>query len=369
MAEIRLAGISRSFGAVRAVQGLDLTIADGEFVVLLGPSGAGKTTTLRLVAGLERPDAGSLHIGGVDATVAPPAARDVAFVFQQYSLYPHLTVFDNLAFPLRSPLRRTPEDEIRRVVTAVATALRMEDKLGSAATKLSGGQMQRVAIGRALVRRPAVYLMDEPLSSLDARLRSELRLELKRIQQDQGATMLYVTHDQVEAMTLANRIGVLETGRLVQVGTPQQIYDDPANSYVASRLGSPRINLLPCAALAAAAGAGWPGPAQAATVGIRAEHTRLLLAQDGDGHRSAANGAAADLARLPARVKRVEQLSDQHLVHLAVAAPSTVAGADAAADLDLTTVAPRGHLMRGGDAVTVELLRPLWFDAAGQRLR
>jgi multiple sugar transport system ATP-binding protein len=393
MAEVRLAGISRSFGAVRAVQGLDLTVADGEFVVLLGPSGAGKTTTLRLVAGLERPDAGSLHIGGVDVTVAPPAARDVAFVFQQYSLYPHLTVFDNLAFPLRSPLRRTPEDEIRRVVTAVATALRMEDKLASAATKLSGGQMQRVAIGRALVRRPAVYLMDEPLSSLDARLRSELRLELKRIQQDQGATMLYVTHDQVEAMTLANRIGVLETGRLVQVGTPQQIYDDPVSSYVASRLGSPRINLLPCAALAAAARTGWRAPALAATVGIRAEHTRLHphdgtwgdrgehADPGGDGRGvgigggsvgmgslgSATNGAAVDRPRLPARVKRIEQLSDQHLVHLSVAVP-IVAGANAAAELDLITVAPRGHPMRGGDAVAVELLRPLWFDAAGQRL-
>ena len=245
MAEITLTQVSKRFGAVKAVSDLSLTIADGEFVVLLGPTGAGKTTSLRLVAGLETPDDGRVFIGGVDVTALPPAARDVAFVFQQYSLYPHLSVFDNLAFPLRSPTRRTPEDEIRRAVGEVAKLLRIEDKLQNRATQLSGGQMQRVAIGRALVRRPAIYLMDEPLSSLDAKLRAELRIELKRIQQDLGATILYVTHDQTEAMTLASRIGVINQGRLVQIGTPREIYEDPADIYVATRLGSPGINLLP----------------------------------------------------------------------------------------------------------------------------
>ena len=178
MADLRLAGIGKRFGEVTAVEGLDLSIASGEFIVLLGPSGAGKTTTLRLVAGLERPDAGQLHIAGRDVTALAPALRDVAFVFQQYSLYPHLSVYDNLAFPLRSPMHPTPEAEIRRKVNEVAAMLRIDDKLQRPATRLSGGQMQRVAIGRALVRSPSLYLMDEPLSSLDAKLRNDLRLEL-----------------------------------------------------------------------------------------------------------------------------------------------------------------------------------------------
>ena len=178
-------------------------------------------------------------------------------MFQQYSLYPHLSVYDNLAFPLRSPLRRMPEAKVREKVIEIARLLRIDDKLASPATRLSGGQMQRVAIGRALVREPAVTLMDEPLSSLDAKLRNDLRLELKRIQQDLGATMLYVTHDQTEALTLATRIGVLDHGQLAQVGSPREIYEDPQTSAVAARLGSPRINLSPRAALGA-----WPAPAR-----------------------------------------------------------------------------------------------------------
>ena len=340
MAELRLSDIGKRFGEVQAVEGLNLTVASGEFIVLLGPSGAGKTTTLRLVAGLETPDAGHIHIAGRDVTTLAPALRDIAFVFQQYSLYPHLTVFDNLAFPLRSPMRPMPEIEVKRKVLEVARMLRIDDKLQNPATRLSGGQMQRVAIGRALVREPSLYLMDEPLSSLDAKLRNDLRLELKRIQQDMGATMLYVTHDQIEALTMATRIGVIEHGRLVQVGTPQQVYENPVSSYVAARLGSPRINLLPRALVAGVA-----GPRQAVTVGIRAEHLRL-------------HPAAADSPHRAARITRIERLSDQHLVHVQLDQ----------SEQGLITAAPAGASFTAGDAVGVELLRPLWFDAAGQRV-
>jgi len=341
MADLRLSGVAKRFGAVQAVAGLNLDIASGEFIVLLGPSGAGKTTTLRLVAGLEKVDAGQIHIAGHDVTTLAPALRDVAFVFQQYSLYPHLSVFDNLAFPLRSPMHPTSEADVKRKVGEIAQLLRIEDKLQSPATKLSGGQMQRVAIGRALVRDPSLYLMDEPLSSLDAKLRNDLRLELKRIQQDLGATMLYVTHDQIEALTMATRIGVLDHGRLVQVGAPQQIYEDPVSSYVAARLGSPRINLVPRALLN-----GIKAPERAVTIGARAEHLRL--------HRD-----LTDLAYRSARVRRVERLSDQHLVHV---------GLDGS-DHELITAAPTGLTFEPGDAVGVELVQPLWFDADGQRVR
>jgi multiple sugar transport system ATP-binding protein len=247
MASISLQGITKRFGDVTAVDDMQLDIADGEFFVLLGPSGAGKTTTLRLIAGLETPDAGCLRMNGDDVTAAAPALRDCAFVFQQYSLYPHLTVFDNIAFPLRAPMRRVAEAEIRQRVEQVAALLHIESKLQRKPTALSGGEMQRVAIGRALVRRPRVYLMDEPLSSLDAGLREELRVELKRLQRSSGATVVYVTHDQVEATTLADRIAILEHGRIRQVGTPLQIYDQPQSLEVAQRLGSPAVNVLPAA--------------------------------------------------------------------------------------------------------------------------
>jgi len=342
MADLRLDGVGKRFGSVQAVGDLSLQVASGEFIVLLGPSGAGKTTTLRLVAGLEKPDHGRVHIGGHDVTATAPALRDVTFVFQQYSLYPHLSVFDNLAFPLRSPLRRIPEARVREKVHEVARLLRIDDKLANPATKLSGGQMQRVAIGRALVRDPAVTLMDEPLSSLDAKLRNDLRLELKRIQQDLGATMLYVTHDQTEALTLATRIGVLDHGHLAQVGTPREVYENPQTSAVAARLGSPRINLVPRAALL-----DLPAPPGAATLGVRAENLQVY-----------ANGARPPQG-LSAQVRRIEILSDQRLVHLALG--------DGA--LELVSAAPAAGSVEPGSEVQIELGRPLWFDQAGIRIR
>src|ERR1700687_593170 len=336
MAEVEIRAVSKAFGKTQAVSDLSLTVADGEFVALLGPTGAGKTTILRLIAGLEMPDAGSIRIGGRDVTGDAPADRDVAFVFQQYSLYPHLTVFENMAFALRAPIRRVPEAHIRAKVEEVARLLHIETKLQNKATQLSGGQMQRVAIGRALVRSPSIYLMDEPLSSLDAKLRAELRVELKRIQRELGATILYVTHDQTEALTMATHIGVLDKGRLVQMGSPRDIYANPVNAYVATRLGSPAINLVPRRLYPELA-----APPATATLGVRTEHLRI---------RKSANGHATG------RVKWIEHLGDQNHLHVMID------------DTDVVTLCDRDAGLAVGDAVDVELTAPLFFDANGDRV-
>lgn len=245
MANVELRGITKRFRGVTALRDVSFSIADGEFFVLLGPTGAGKTTTLRVIAGLEKQESGSILFNGAAVDSLSPAERDVAFVFQQYSLYPTMTVFDNLAFPLRSPLRKLSEDEIKRRVSEAAEKLRIGHLLQRKTERLSGGEMQRVSIGRAIVREPRVFLMDEPLSNLDAKLRESLRVELEHIQKKQHSTTLFVTHDQVEALTLADRIGVLREGRLIQVAPPRDIYDRPANLFVAQSVGTPRINLFP----------------------------------------------------------------------------------------------------------------------------
>ena len=244
MAHIELKGISKTFGSHRALKGLDLDIADGEFFVLLGETGAGKTTTLRIIAGLEQPTEGKVFIDGKDATEWGPAERDVALVLQQYSLYPRYTVRENLEFPLKSRSRRVAPEEIRERVSRVARTLRIEHLLDRKTDRLSGGEMQRVSIGRAIVRKPRVFLMDEPLSALDAKLREALRTELKNLQMNLGATFLFVTHDQIEAMSMGDKIGVLDHGQLVQVGTPYEIYNNPLNTFVARAVGSPPMNLL-----------------------------------------------------------------------------------------------------------------------------
>ena len=330
MAEVVLERLRRSFGATVATDDVSLVIPDGACVVLLGPTGAGKTTLLRLVSGLEAPEAGDIRFDGRSVLGLMPAERNVTMVFQQYSLYPHMTVRENLAFPLRSPRLRTPEAEIARRVGEVAEVLRIAHKLDNRATALSGGEMQRVSIGRALVRTPAIHLMDEPLSSLDAKLRADLRVELKRIQATLGATLLYVTHDQIEAMTMATHVGVLDEGRLVQFGSPREVYEDPATLHVASRLGLPRINTLPADL--------WPGaPAGARVIGLRPEHI------------ATGRGRAAS-------VQRVEHLGDQTRLHLRLDGHEIVTLIDPDTDLE------------PGDSLAIEPRNPLYFDAAGGRI-
>lgn len=330
MADVTLSGVSKRFDETAALDEVSFEIADGSFVVLLGPTGAGKTTTLRMIAGLDTPDAGDIHIGGRSVAGVTPAQRDVAMVFQAYSLYPHMSVRQNLAFPLKSPRLDFNKAEIEQKVAHVADVLQIAHKLDNKATALSGGEMQRVSIGRALVRDPAIYLMDEPLSSLDAKLRSELRIELKRIQSDLGATLLYVTHDQIEAMSLATMIGVLDEGKLVQFGTPREIYENPKSLYIASRLGSPRINTIPVELFGNA-------PRGATTMGLRPEHI-----VQGEG--------------VAGSVTRVEHLGDQTRLHLELGGHSIVTLSDVH-----TTIAR-------GDTLRIRPDKPLFFDASGARV-
>mgnify|MGYP001791658600 CR=1 FL=1 len=330
MADVTLRNVKKSFDTTVAVDDVNLTVNDGSFVVLLGPTGAGKTTTLRLISGLERPDSGDVLIDGRSVINEPPAQRNVSMVFQQYSLYPHMTVRQNLAFPLRSPMLNTPKHEVKRKVEEVADVLQIAHKLENKATALSGGEMQRVSIGRALVRNPSIYLMDEPLSSLDAKLRADLRIELKRIQADLGATILYVTHDQIEAMTMATKVGVLDQGRLVQFGVPRDIYENPVSLYVAARLGLPRINALPADLFAGA-------PTGATTVGLRPEHI-----QHGEGK--------------PSQEVRIEHLGDQTRLHL------TLDGHEIVTLTDVHTA------LQPGDTVAIQPRNALYFDAAGDRI-
>lgn len=330
MAEVRLQGVTKTYGATTALRDMSITVPDGSFVVLLGPTGAGKTTMLRMVSGLDTPDTGEVFIGGHSVRGLTPAQRNVAMVFQQYSLYPHLTVRENMEFPLKSPLLRTPKAEIARKVAEVAEILQISHKLDNKATTLSGGEMQRVSIGRALVRNPAVYLMDEPLSSLDAKLRADLRIELKNIQANLGATFLYVTHDQVEAMTMATHVGVLDRGRLVQFGTPREIYENPVSIYAAGRLGQPHINILPADLFG-------PAPPNANKIGLRPEQIRQGEGQD-------------------SLVKRVEYLGDQTRLHLSFK------------HHDLITLIDAHTTLQAGDIVKIQLQSPFYFDATGARI-
>ncbi len=246
MPGLTLKNVVKTFGKITALKGINLSIKEGEFFVLVGPTGAGKTTTLRVVSGLEKIDSGGVFIGEDNAAGMSPAERDVAFVYQTFSLYPQMTVRKNLEFPLRSPLYREQEEEIKKRVEFVADLLHITPLLDRMPDALSGGEMQRVGIGRAIVRKPQIFLMDEPLSDLDAKLREELRVELRQIQSELKTTTLYVTHDQIEAMSMGNRVAVLNEGVIHQIGTPKEVYSRPSDLFVAGFIGNPKMNLFSC---------------------------------------------------------------------------------------------------------------------------
>jgi multiple sugar transport system ATP-binding protein len=291
MTSVKLKSVKKSFGAVDIIKGIDLTIEDGEFCVFVGPSGCGKSTLLRIISGLEEATEGTIEIDGRDVTGEEPSKRGIAMVFQSYALYPHLTVRENVGFGLS--LAKLPKDVIRQKVDAAAEALQLTHLLDRKPKALSGGQRQRVAIGRAMVRDPKVFLLDEPLSNLDAALRAQMRIELTDLHRKLGATMIYVTHDQVEAMTMADKIVVLNSGRIEQVGSPMDLYNNPVSPFVAGFIGSPKMNL-------------YDGPIAAAqsckTYGIRPEHVVL----------SATNGS------WKGSVRHIEHLGADTVVYLVV---------------------------------------------------
>ena len=325
MAAVDLAGITKVFGAdVTALKSIDLAVADGELVVLLGPSGCGKSTLLRIIAGLERPTEGAVSVGGQVVNDVPGKRRDVAMVFQNYALYPQMTVAENMAFPLRS--RKQPKDLIKARVAEVAQLLEIDELLGRKPAELSGGQQQRVAMARALVRRPAVLLMDEPLSNLDARLRDQTRKEIRRLQRAAGVTTIYVTHDQTEALTMADRVVVMRLGEIQQAATPNELYRRPSNAFVASFVGSPPRSLVPGTLrdgvltvgdsvlrlhLPAPGAAESHGPAEAASevsVAIRPEAANLL---------DPSNQRSSDRLQIEVEVDLSEPLGSETLLEVA----------------------------------------------------
>ncbi len=337
MGQLALRGIRKNYGTTDVIHGIDLDVRDGEFLVFVGPSGCGKSTMLRMIAGLESISAGDLLIDGVRANDLPPANRGAAMVFQSYALYPHMTVAENMGFSLRMAGIRKPERE--QVVARTAEVLRISHLLPRLPKALSGGERQRVAIGRAIVRKPKVFLFDEPLSNLDAALRVTMRIELSRLHKELGTTMIYVTHDQVEAMTMGDRIAVFNQGRIEQLGAPLDLYAQPANEFVATFLGAPRINLIHRPVAGASSehlalwGAAGPLAADVQKIGIRPEHLRLL----------------GNLASVPARVVLAEHLGDTSVIHL------QVPGVEALLNVKM---AARGTRLQIGDMVGVG------FDAA-----
>ncbi|WP_199255821.1 ABC transporter ATP-binding protein [Mycolicibacterium mengxianglii] len=329
MAEVEFRDVTRQYpggraGDTVALQNLSLTVADGEFLILVGPSGCGKSTALRLLAGLDKPTSGEIRIGGSVVNRLSPGERDIAMVFQNYALYPHMSVYRNLAYGLRQ--RRTPRAQVDRRVRDTAELLQISELLDRLPGQLSGGQRQRVAMGRALVRRPQAFLLDEPLSNLDAKLRNQVRGDLKRLHRELPVTSIYVTHDQVEAMTLGDRLCVMSGGKVQQIGTTDDIYNRPANTFVAAFMGSPPMNLLPAEIrdgvlhIAGSSIKAVPEPDGPVTVGARPEHLQLC--------------AAADEGAVPARVDFVEPLGSHVLVTALVGETRVVVAAPAGVALD-----------------------------------
>jgi len=322
MTTVVLRGVRKTFDTLEVIRGVDLTVTDGEFVVFVGPSGCGKSTLLRMIAGLENITAGELLIDGQRCNDLPPSERGIAMVFQSYALYPHMSVYDNMAFSLK--LGHMAKDDIRRRVARAADILQIGSLLQRKPKALSGGQRQRVAIGRAIVREPRVFLFDEPLSNLDAALRVQMRIEIARLHKDLKTTIIYVTHDQVEAMTMASRIVVLDAGRVEQVGAPLELYHRPSNRFVAGFIGSPKMNFLPGTLvsasptearislrgggeLTAAVDATRAAAGAAVTVGVRPEHVAEL---------SGSGAAPGEIGRLRGEVALVENLGESALIYL-----------------------------------------------------
>ena len=354
MGTIQLDGVEKWFGEVQVIKGVDLAVADGELVIFVGPSGCGKSTLLRLISGLEEATLGDIIIDGRNVTGLPPAQRGMAMVFQSYALYPHMSVRDNIGFPLK--MAGVPADKVRAKVDEAAAILKLEEYLERKPKALSGGQRQRVAIGRAIVRDPSAFAFDEPLSNLDAALRVEMRFEIAKLHQQLGATMIYVTHDQVEAMTLADRIVVLEGGRVEQIGAPLDLYESPDNLFVAQFIGSPKMNLMDCGPAeggVSVAGASIPtrpidrsaGGGAPVTLGVRPEH--IAVSGPGEG-------------QLTGLVEVSEHLGSDTFLYVTVEGVGTL------------TVRSPGHVrVKAGEQVglSVESGREHLFDRAGLALR
>ncbi|MES2163797.1 MAG: sn-glycerol-3-phosphate ABC transporter ATP-binding protein UgpC [Pseudomonadota bacterium] len=366
MASVSLKQIVKRYDQTPVVHGVDLDIADGEFMVFVGPSGCGKSTLLRMIAGLEDISGGTLHIGGALANHIAPAQRKLAMVFQSYALYPHMTVYENMAFALKLAGRKPAE--VAAAVERAAAILQIAPLLKRRPRELSGGQRQRVAIGRAIVRTPEVFLFDEPLSNLDASLRVQMRVEISRLHQELKTTMIYVTHDQVEAMTLGQRIAVFNAGRIEQVGTPHELYNHPANLFVAGFLGTPKMNFIAGEIIATSAGHAsvlLPGGAvvdvdaggsergpqrgDRVTLGVRAEHLSIV------------DGAGDGANTIDVGIGHVEYLGDQSIVY------TTLAGAGEMIAVKRAAEAPP---LRAGDLTRIHLppSRCLLFDAGGRAL-
>ena len=350
MAQLQLSDLRKSFGPVEVIKGLDLDIADGEFVFFVGPSGCGKSTTLRMIAGLEDATSGTIRLDSHDVTRTRPADRGIAMVFQSYALFPHMTVADNIGFGLQ--LRKQDRAMISKRVAEVAETLQLTPLLARYPRELSGGQRQRVAIGRAIIRNPRVFLFDEPLSNLDAALRVQMRLEIARLHQRLGATMVYVTHDQVEAMTLADRIVVFNDGRIEQVGSPMELYEHPANRFVAGFIGAPSMNFLPVRVNGVQIES--PGMRPVPVLSGKETVTELGMRPE---HLAIATESGADLI---GEIELIERLGAETYAYIRVPGQPS----------DLTVRLP-GHTPYGpGNRVglMVDWTRAKWFDGSGRVL-
>ncbi len=332
MGALTLTNVTKSFGSTDVIKGVDLTVNEGEFCVFVGPSGCGKSTLLRIIAGLEDASGGAVTIDGRDVTLLPPAKREIAMVFQSYALYPHLTVRDNMGLALKQA--GVARAEIAASTDRAAGMLALGPLMDRRPAELSGGQRQRVAIGRAIVRTPKLFLFDEPLSNLDAALRVQTRIEIARLHRELGATMVYVTHDQVEAMTLADRIVVLRAGKVEQVGAPMELYNDPANTFVAGFIGSPQMNFLKAGALGL----------RSDSMGVRPEH--LAITRDG--------------GQIAGRVSHVEKLGGETLVYVMTEGQGL---------LTVRLFGEHDYAVDEAVGLTPDLGRAFHFDAAGQRMR